>query len=64
MTKGVESMTVKDIYGTINNIENKNKDMFEIIEKSNPKMCNKIKRIVKDTDVKQKMSYAQIAAKM
>ena len=57
-------MTVKDIYGTINNIENKNKDMFEIIEKSNPKMCNKIKRIVKDTDVKQKMSYAQIAAKM
>ena len=53
---------VKDIYGTVNNIENKNKDMYETIEKNNTKMCNEIKKIVKDTNVKQKMSYAQIAA--
>ena len=26
------------------------------------KMCNEIKKIVKDTNIKQKMSYAQIAA--
>ena len=41
---------VKDIYGTVNNIENK------------IRICNEIKKIVKDTNVKQKMSYAQIAA--
>ena len=43
---------VKDIYGTVNNIENKNKDMYETIEKNNTKMCNEIKKIVKDTNVK------------
>ena len=53
---------VKDIYGTVNNIENKTKDMYETVVKNNTKMCNEIKKIVKDTNVKQKMSYAQIAA--
>ena len=35
---------VKDIYGTVNNIENKNKDMYKTIEKNNTKMCNEIKK--------------------
>ena len=50
---------VKDIYGTVNNIENKNKDMYNTIEKNNMKICNEIKKIVKDTNVKQKLSYGQ-----
>ena len=53
---------INDIYGTVNNIENQNKDIYETIEKNNTKKCNEIKKIVKETNVKQKMSYAQITA--
>ena len=37
--------------------------MYDTIEQSNAKMCNEIKKIVKDTNVKQKISCAQIVAK-
>lgn len=53
---------VNKIYGNVNEIENKNKDMFNTIEKNNISMCNEIKKIVKETNVKPKMSYAQTVA--
>lgn len=51
---------VKNLYGNIDKVENNNKDMYETIEKSNTKMCNEIKKVIKETNTKTtKMSYAQ-----
>ena len=36
----------RNIYGAVNNIENKSKDIYETIEKINTKMCNEIKKTV------------------
>lgn len=56
--KNVEE--VKKLHGNLNNVENKNKDMCETIEKCNVKMFNEIKKAI--TSEKEKpttMSYAQ-----
>ena len=46
----------------LNDIRSFRKNMYETIEESNTKLCNEINKIVKDTNVKEKMSYAKITA--
>ena len=41
---------IQNLYGNINKFENKNKDMYNTIEKNNIKMCNKIKKVISDTN--------------
>lgn len=58
--KNVEE--VKNLYGNVNEFENKNKVIYEKISNNNTKMCNEIKKMVKETNVKTKKSYAKIVA--
>lgn len=58
--KNVEE--VKNLYGNVNEVENKNKVIYEKISNNNTKMCNEIKKMVKETNVKTKKSYAKIVA--
>lgn len=58
--KSVEE--VKSLYVNVSEVENKNKDIFEKINNNNVKMCDEIKRVVKEANVK-KLTYAQTAAK-
>lgn len=53
---------VKSMCENFNEIENQNKNICESIEKNNGKICSEIKKIVKETNNKTKMSYSQTVA--
>lgn len=51
---------VKSLYGNINEVENKNKDIYDKIEKNNVQMCKEVKKVIKDANEKTtKITYAQ-----
>lgn len=49
-----------ELFRIVGDCENTNKEMYKEMEKSNVKICNEIKKVIKDTTIKtNKMSYAQ-----
>lgn len=55
---------IKNLCGMVKEYENKSNDIFNNIEENNVKICNEIKKIIKETNDKQnKMSFADALKK-
>ncbi|XP_075167539.1 uncharacterized protein LOC142239631 [Haematobia irritans] len=50
---------ITKLIGNVQEMENKNKAMCDTIGESNEKMCNEIKRALKERNVKRNVTYAQ-----